>query len=251
LLIKWWSKSNTVVFRKAKRIFTITDGMKQVLKKYAVNSEIEVVPVWTDNTFFKSMDSMDNPFLKKYNLLGKFVVLYSGNIGISGDVDILIDVANEVKNENIIFLIIGEGAKKSIIEERVRNFGINNVIMLPWQPVSELPYSLSSASLAVISLGIKSSKLSIPSKLYNFLSVGAPLLCISSKGSEVESLVSKYKCGRNFEPGEISGIVNFIVEVAENYELHDFMKNNSLKASKDFSSKNVAKFLHFVSSDFN
>jgi hypothetical protein len=69
------------------------------------------------------------------------------------------------------------------------------------------------------------------------------LLCLTSKGSEVESLVTKYRCGRNFEPGDISGMVNFIIEVAGNKELCNLMKYNSLKASNDFSSKNVAKFL--------
>ena len=248
-IIRWWRKSNNKVFAKAKCIFTITDSMKQVLQKYAGNKVIEVVPVWTNNTFFKPIAPSDNLFLKKHKLSGKFIVLYSGNIGLSGDVDVLIDVAAEIKRDDIIFLIIGDGAKKEKIRGKANKLDLKNVIFLPWQPVSELPFSLSSASLAVISLGIKASKLAVPSKLYNFLSVGAPLLCVTSKGSEVENLVTKYECGRSFEPDDINGMVSFIVEVVDNEDLHRLMKANSLKASGDFNVSNINKFLDATSHD--
>lgn len=243
LIVKWWSKSNKKVFAKARCIVTITGSMKQVLQKYSLKNAVEVVSVWTDNTFLKPVDPRENPFLEKYKLSGKFIVLYSGNIGLAGDVDVLIDVAIKTKRDNILFLIIGDGAKKDLIQELVKKHNLKNVMVLPWQPITELPYSLSSADLAVISLGAKVSQLAIPSKLYNFLSVGAPLLCLTSKGSEVESLVTKYECGKNFEPNDIDGILNFILEVADNKELYNLMRSNSFKASKNFSSINVTKFL--------
>jgi glycosyltransferase involved in cell wall biosynthesis len=249
LLIKWWIRSNKKIYCKAKSIVTITGSMKQVLQKYSGNNPVEVVSVWTDNTFLKPVDPDQNPFLIKHRLCGKFVVLYSGNIGLAGDVDALIDVAEKIENDDILFLIIGEGAKKKMIQEKIRKLALKNVMLLPWQPVTELPYSLSSASLAVISLGLKASKLAIPSKLYNFLSVGAPLLCMTSKGSEVENLVANYKCGRNFEPNDIKGMADFIVEVAVNKELNNLMRLNSSTAAQDFSSINVAKFLATTSLD--
>ncbi len=217
--------------------------MKQVLQKYTGSDLIRVVPVWTDNNFLRPVDPSENAFLKKHGLSGKFVVLYSGNIGLSGDVEVLIDIAEMIRRDDIIFLIIGDGAKKKMIREKAEEGALKNVLFLPWQPADELPFSLSSASLAVVSIGIRATKLAVPSKLYNFLSVGAPLLCITSKGSEVESLVTKYECGKSFEPDDFNGMVNFIVEVSENKELHRLMKANSLKASADFNSSNVDRFL--------
>lgn len=249
LIIKWWKKSNNKVFSRAKNIFTITNSMKQVLQKYAGNKVVEVVPIWTDNIFFKPVDPAENPFLEKHGLSGKFIVLYSGNIGLSGDVDVLLDVASEIKREDIIFLIVGDGAKQEKIHEKAKQLDLKNVIFLPWQPVAELPFSLSSADLAVISLGAQASKLAVPSKLYNFLSVGAPLLCMTPRGSEVESLVARYNCGKCFDPVDINGMVNFIIEVAENKEFHRFMKANSLKASEDFNVSNTNKFLVETSCD--
>jgi glycosyltransferase involved in cell wall biosynthesis len=243
LIMQWWRKVNKKVFAKAESIFTITESMRQLLLNYAGNNMIKVVPVWTDNTFLKPIDPAENSFLKRHNLSGKFVVLYSGNIGLSGDVDVLIDIAAEIRREDIVFLIIGDGAKKIKISEKVNELNLSNVVLLPWQPASELPFSLSSASLAVVSLRIKASNLAVPSKLYDYLSVGAPLLCISSKGSEVESLVSKYECGRSFEPDNICGMINFVIEIANNMELQSTMRKNSLKASNDFNISNVNIFL--------
>jgi glycosyltransferase involved in cell wall biosynthesis len=242
-LIKWWQKFNRKAFVKARNIFTITNGMKMVLQNYALNKTIEVVPIWTDNTFLKPIDPDINPFIKKHNLSGKFIVMYSGNLGLSADVEILMDIALEINRNDIVFLIIGDGIKKDGIREKVSRLGLTNLVLLPWQPTEELPYSLASANIGVIFLGNKLSKLAIPSKLYNFLSVGSPLLCITPKGSEIESIVRKYKCGNSFEPDNIKGMANFVSEVADNIDFYSSLKMNSLKASEDYGISKIDKFL--------
>jgi glycosyltransferase involved in cell wall biosynthesis len=223
--------------------------MKEVLLQYAGDKPIEVIPVWSDNTFLKPVAPSHNPFLKKHNLLGKFVVMYSGNLGLSGDIDVLVDIAAQTKSDNIAFVIIGEGSKKELIKEKTEKMGIKNLVLLPWQPATELPFSLSAAGLAVISLGKSASKLAVPSKLYNFLSVGAPLLCMASKESEVNRMVSKYECGRCFEPDDFSGMLGFITELSRNEELFRQMRNNSLAASENFTSTNSMRFLQITNSD--
>jgi glycosyltransferase involved in cell wall biosynthesis len=247
LMVRWWKKSNRKAFHKARNIFTISNVMKRVLDKYTKNDLVQVVPMWTDNTFFKPIDPVDNPFIVNNNLLGKFVVMYSGNLGLSVDIEIMAEMAAQIKRNDIVFLIIGDGQKKELIIDKVVNLGLSNVIFLPWQPPDKLPYSLSSASIAVIFHGEKISKLAIPSKLYNFLSVGAPLLCVTPEGSEVEKLVTKYKCGYSFEAHNVKGMVNFIIEIALNKEFHRQLQSNSLQASKDFNVSNVDKFLQRAS----
>jgi hypothetical protein len=93
LIVKLWKKANKKVFARAEAIFTITESMKLLLQNYSGNKIIRVVPVWTDNKFLKPIEPDNNPFIKKHNLSGKFIVLYSGNIGLAGDVDVLIDIA--------------------------------------------------------------------------------------------------------------------------------------------------------------
>lgn len=238
-----WEKWNKKIYPRAANIFTITEGMGEVLRKYSADRPVKVVPLWTDNSFLKPVDADDNPFLTRHRLQGKFIVLYSGNIGLASEVDVLVDVAYRIQRDDILFLIIGEGAKKEPMAKRIRDTGLANFIMLPFQPASELPFSLSSAQLAVVALGKGETRLAVPSKLYNYLSVGAPLLCLSSMGSEVQRLVEKYKCGQNFELHDIDGIVSYIIHLVENPAIHSTLRKNSLMASRDFSGGNVLKFL--------
>ncbi|NLA47834.1 MAG: glycosyltransferase family 4 protein [Bacteroidales bacterium] len=241
-IVKWWKKANRKTYPEAEYIFTISGSMEKLIRQYSGGKAVKVVPLWTDNKFLKPLNPEENPFIEKYGLSGRFVVLYSGNIGLSGDVDVLLDIASEIDRDDIVFLIIGDGAKKSRLAEEMKERSLTNVIMLPWQPGPELPFSFASAGLAVVSLGVNSSMLAIPSKLYNYLSVGAPLMCICAKGSEVENLVMQYDCGRSFEPDNISGMVNYILEVADNRELRRGLAQKSLAASKNYSTDNVQLF---------
>ena len=245
-IIKWWQKANIRVFRKTNCIFTISEGMKTVLQKYTVPEQIIAVNLWTDNTFFKPVHPDDNPFIKKHHLGGKFVVMYSGNLGLAGDIEVLLDVAARIRNDKIIFVIIGEGAKRKMLVEKVKDLHLENVIILPWQPAAEIPNSFAAASLSVISLGSKASKLAVPSKLFNFLSAGTPLLCISLHGSEIETLVNYYQCGKNFDPEDIEGMENFILQMNDNKKLQAQMRINSAKASEDFTISNVKKFVEVL-----
>jgi glycosyltransferase involved in cell wall biosynthesis len=242
-IIRLWKRWNRKVFGRAAHIFTITDGMGGILQNYSTDKPVQVVPLWTDNSFLKPVEAADNHFLTRYGLNGKFIVLYSGNIGLASEVDVMIDVASGMHRDDILFLIIGDGPKKEPMAKRVHDEGLTNVMLLPSQPVSELPYSFSSAHLAVVALGKGETKLAVPSKLYNYLSVGAPLLCLSAEGSEVQRLVEKYHCGQNFEPDDIEGIAGFINHLVEDPDLHSHMRKNSLAASKDFSGDNVLSFM--------
>ncbi|MBE0675145.1 MAG: glycosyltransferase family 4 protein [Bacteroidales bacterium] len=242
-IIKLWGDANRKVFRKAKHVFTISQGMQEVLSNYMNGKMPQIVPIWTDNSFLKPVDPSVNPFIKKHKLTGRFIVMYSGNIGLSSEVETLIEVASAIVDEKIFFVIIGEGAKKDLISQMVASMRLNNVLLLPWQATEELPFSLSAASLAVVTLGKQGSKLAVPSKFYNYMSVGAPILCISPKGSEVEKLVSSYDCGRSFDTDNIPDIVQYIYELANNEDLCANTRLQSLIASKDFQFENVEKFL--------
>ena len=241
-IVRFWQKANRSVFKKALKIYTITNSMKDMLMNYSDNSKIQIVPLWSDNDFFKPVNINDNYFIKKHNLNDSFVVMYSGNIGLSCEIDVIPDVASIITDPKIVFLIIGDGAKKEMLEKKVRDLKLRNLIMLPWQPTDDLPFVLSAASLSVISQGKNVSKISVPSKLYNFLSVGAPLLCITSPDSETGKLVNKYNCGKCFDPENVKGIADYITELANNEKLCRQMKINSLKASRDFSSINANSF---------
>lgn len=243
-IVKLWQHANTKVFRKAERIFTISDGMKRVMCNYTNENKIQVIPVWTDNTFLKPIPKAKNPFIEDHSLQHKFIVLYSGNLGKSHDVEVIPELAKRTTDADILFVIIGEGDKKKLIQSKIAEYKLQNILMLPYQPAASLPFSLASADIAIVTLGKDASKLSVPSKTYNLMSVGAIILAIASHDSEIANLIEQHKFGKSFQSHQLSEILQFIDQVKNDTDLNARLKSNSLKASSLFGAENVNRFIY-------
>jgi glycosyltransferase involved in cell wall biosynthesis len=242
-LINLWKKCHKKVLKNADNVFTLTDGMKSLLEKYSGKGRVEVVSIWSDNNFLRPVIKSGNPFIIENGLTDKFVVLYSGNLGSSSGLESLLKVASEVKEKSIQFVIIGDGIKKNDLQKTAEKLNLSNIIFLPWQDTKALPYSLGSADLAVVSLASSASRRSIPSKLYNFFSVGAPILCIADKDSDLSKTVTKFDAGRCFEKNDIRGIADFIRFLATDSEVQKKLKRNSLLASTYSTPLNSVNFI--------
>jgi glycosyltransferase EpsD len=242
-LSKIWIKTNRMIFLNADRIFTISEGMKMRISKYIDPDKIEIVPCWTDNYFLKPVPKEDNIFIKEQKVTGKFLVIYSGNLGFTHDIEVLVKLAVRVKRDNVFFFIIGEGNKKKIIAEEINKSGQKNIRLLSWQDVKIFPFSLSAADLGVVTLGKEASIMSVPSKLYDIMSVGSPLLSIAEEDSEMAKIVSKYDMGMSCSADQLDKMLDFIYELMDNKEYYQKLRANSLKASLDFTPDNANKFI--------
>jgi glycosyltransferase involved in cell wall biosynthesis len=239
-----WKKANKKVYNKATTIFTISEGMADNLSKYTDRKKIKVIPNWSNTSFLKPIDKAKNPFIKANQMENKFIVLYSGNMGLTHDIETIINIADKLREEKeILFLLIGEGEKKRKIEKMIENLGLKNCLMLPFQKTEILPFSLGSADIGIVSLDNASSLLSVPSKTYGLMAVGTTLLCIGDKASELGKLTEKYQLGETFDKNAVNAIASFILEVRNNKDLHSFYCNNARKASQNFTPKNAFLYL--------
>lgn len=246
LLIRIWKKANNQVFSCANDIFTITDGMKDLLQSYIPEKQINVIPLWANNEFLNRISPEQNPFVKSHNLEDSFVVLYSGNIGISNNVEVLLEVAKLINNNHVIFVIIGNGARKKQLEMQVKKEGQDNVIILPWQDASNLPFTLSAANLAVVTLGEKASRLAIPSKIFSLLPLGTPILGIAGMDSDLCHFIETHNIGQCFLPEDKTSIVQYIMDLVNNEEYFNTLRNNALIASQLFTRENAEKFIKVI-----
>jgi glycosyltransferase involved in cell wall biosynthesis len=242
-IIKFWERTNRRIFAGAERVFTIGDGMKQLISKYVDPSKIEIVTCWTDNAFLKPVPKENNIFIKEQKVDGKFLVIYSGNVGYTHDVEILIDLAEKTDRKDLFFFIIGEGDKKKMLAERINRSGLQNIRLLPWQDISMYPFSLGAADLAIVTLGKEASIISVPSKLYDIMSVGSPLLSIAEKDSEMNKVINKYEMGRCCSSDQVEQMLGFIYQLMDDKEYYLKLRANSLRASNDFTPENAHKFV--------
>ena len=244
IFYKFWVKHNKKCLKKAKCVFTLSEGMGKQLEQYVEHSKIKIIPNWPASEKFKKVPKDKNPFIKEHGLEGKFIVLYSGNIGYTHNVEYLIEVANVLKHENdISFLIIGEGKKKKYLEDKVKEYGLSNCMFMTWQAPEVLPYSLGAADIGVITLNDETAKVSVPSKTYNLLSAGTPLLCITPESSELEILVRQYVNGKCFDKKDVRNMAEYVTQMRNDVEMQKKMSDNSLMASKNFTKSNAKEYV--------
>ena len=243
-LAKLWTKRNKKVFSNAAKVFTISEDMKKVVAKYVDESKISIVYNWSHNERMMPVKKEDNLFLKEYNLQDKFIVLYSGNMGMTHDVDAVVDVANELREEeNIRFLFIGEGGKKKVVMRKIAEYGLGNCLVLPYQDNSILPYSMGAADIGVVTTATEQTGLSIPSKVNALMSVGSVLLCLADSKSELGCMVDKNKLGKCFHKDQVKEMAEFIMSIVNNKDLEREYKTNTRAMSYNFTPENAKQFL--------
>lgn len=243
-IARWWKRKNMKLYKNALYVYTIGDGMAGCLRQYVEEQKIKVIPNWANTSVLKLVDKTDNLFIKQYKLEDKFVVLYSGNLGNTHKIETIVEVAERLKQErNIVFVIIGEGAKKKKIEEMVRDKALQNCFLLPYQSLDRLPHSLGAADIGIITLDLSASALSVPSKTYSMLAVGSALLCIAGRDSELAGIVEKYQVGEIFEPEEVKRIADFVLRMKNDAVKLECYKQNARKAALDFTPENARRYV--------
>lgn len=245
-IFRLWAMCNKKLFKKAHRIFTIGDGMKNILGKYVNHEKILVIYNWSGFTEIKPVAQDINPFIKAQSLSGKFIVEYSGNIGYTHNLETLLEVARKFREDpQIVFLIIGRGERFHHMKDFVHTNQLHNCKLLPFQPDSEIQNSLSAANVSIVILDERVASYSIPSKTYNLLAIGSAFLVIGSPEAELAKFVENYDIGRTFSQKDILGIVEFIKELKEDSKIIDHYKKNALKASSCFTYHNAGKYLEY------
>ena len=244
IIYRIWKSIKKKLYAKADAIYTLSEGMKEILLEYGEAEKIKVVPLWSASDDFKPICKEQNPFVKEHHLENKFVVMYSGNIGYTHSVECLIEVAKNMQTDNDVkFLMIGEGKKKTDLVAQAEELNLRNITFLPLQDFNVLPYSLASADLGIITLDENVSRVSVPSKTFNLMAVGVPLLALSNNDTEMFRLISKYQNGRCISKSNVDDIVAYIRELKSDKMLKQKYCNNSLLASKDFTFKNSELYL--------
>ncbi|MCM3670905.1 glycosyltransferase family 4 protein [Mesobacillus maritimus] len=203
--------------RYADTVIVVGNDMSETLKKRFKNKKVPkhvVINNWTNQNEIVPL-SKDNleiqTFLNTYNLLGKFMIMYSGNLGLYYDLENIIKVTEYFKNHNdLAFVFIGDGAVKEKMKEFVNEKNIKNVHFLPYQPREFIKYSLNAADLHLVvnQKGIKG--VSVPSKIYGVMASGKPILGVLEQGSEAQMIIQRSDCGKVVNPQDYKGITEAI-----------------------------------------
>jgi len=173
-------------------------------------SRIRVVHNWADGAVLAPVPRANNRFLDEHGLRDRFVVMYSGNLGVGHDLQTFVDAARQLaaSHPRVVFVFVGGGARRAETEQATAS--IPNVRFLPAQPRAQLAESLSAADAHLVSLRDGFEGLLVPSKLYSIMAVGRPILYVGPASSEVARVVNTHRLGWAGQPGDAHGLADAI-----------------------------------------
>ncbi|MTI88125.1 MAG: glycosyltransferase family 4 protein [Balneolaceae bacterium] len=211
---------------------TIGRDMQKLIDKKTINSDVTnvIIPNWSDESVIKPQKNKINSFRKELGLKNELIVLYSGTMNKSHNLEPLLDAAELLKDESIIFVFVGEGSNKENLIKLSKDKSLNKVRFLPFQPKSKLPDVLGSCDISVVCLNKKWTGISVPSKTYGIMAAGRPVMAFLEENSEIGLTINENNCGLVFENPTPKEIAEYLLKYEKNRDLLNEMGENSYEA---------------------
>lgn len=215
-LVKAISRANRWLYSHARRVIVIGRDMEELVKSEIPKEADNVVsiPNWAALEEVESRPREENPILKDLGLEDKFVFLYAGNMGHPQDVESILECADKLNgHDKIRFVFIGNGVKRKWLEGEVNARGLANVILLDPLPREQQTLFLNACDVGFVSLVRGMYGVAMPSRTYNFLAAGKPILALTEHGSEVERVVTEECVGWAIKPQDPDLLLQTIEEI--------------------------------------
>lgn len=207
---------SSFALRHANSVIVIGRCMAERIRAKGVAPErLHIIPNWMNEQLVRPLPHSANPFRHEHGLDGKFVVLYSGNMGQYHHFDDILAAALELRQRtDIVFVLIGDGPRRAEIKAWVREHGLTNVLLLPYQEVKRLNYSLGAGDLHLVTLLEACTGLAVPSKTYGILAAGRPILYQGHPDGEIARMICESGIGAVVPIGDPVGLCQCILRYA-------------------------------------
>ena len=188
----------------------VGERMRSVIEGLAPGSA-EVIHNWADASAIRPIAHDANPLRVPWGLEGKFVIGYSGNMGRAHEFRTVLDAITCLRREpGIVFLFIGDGSQRGLLEQVAEARGLTNVMFRPYQSRSTLSESLSAADVHLVSLRPELEGLVVPSKFYGVAAAGRPVIFVGDPAGELARLITGQGCGLVVAAGDAAALAGTI-----------------------------------------
>ncbi|RHP92680.1 glycosyltransferase WbuB [Firmicutes bacterium AM59-13] len=242
LIIKPIDKMVDYIYKNSDEIFATSPSFVEAIcnRKVAVNREkVHYWPQYAEE-FYKPIDkSIAKEAAAAYGIPNddSFKIIFTGNVGTAQGIDILPQTAELLKNENIKFVIIGDGRYLEKLVSDIKSRQLEKMfIFVARQPAEKIPVLLSACDVAFISFADDELwKMTIPAKLQSYMACGMPIIAVAD--GETKRIIEEAKCGWVCKMGDSRGLKKTIHEVMK-IDLQEMMKhslcyyNNNYKKEK-------------------
>ena len=190
-------------YQNMSKIIVLGRDMKNIVEqkiKLKKTTEVVIIENWGENHKIYPKIRKDNDTI---------VFQYAGNIGRVQGLHFLFNVISEIKNNKLIFEIIGNGAEKNNLIELAEKYQLKNVYFYDSYTRDEQNEIINRADIAIVTLSKGMYGLGVPSKFYNILTAGKPVLYIGEENTEIHKVMSGCDIGYFFKPDEKANLLKF------------------------------------------
>ena len=209
-------------YKHADKIIVISEDFKKnIMAKGVPEEKIVVVYNWVDQNAVVNIERENNKLFDKYNLdRSKFYIEYSGNIGLSQNMDMLLEVMEDLQDNypDINLVLVGEGAYKAQVEKIVADKQLKNVVMLPFQPYEDISHVFSLGDVGLVISKPGTGAASVPSKTWSIMSASRPVLANFDE-NELKDILAGNECGIFTKAGDKEAFKQSVITLYENREL--------------------------------
>ena len=227
---------NRHLLREADAVVALGDRMRVRLveEKGADPARVHVIHNWADCEAIIP-GPKDNAFSRAFGMADRFVLMHSGNVGFSQNLDVLIAAADRLRSkERLTILIVGEGARREALERETGRRGLTNVRFSGYQPKSLLHESFAAADAFLVSLKPGIEGYIVPSKLYGILAAGRPYVAATDPGCEAAAIARQHHCGLLARPGDPDDLAEKIAALHDDPVATRLMGANARAAALRF-----------------
>jgi len=210
---RWLRKAEESTYRGSDLVVSISPSFAEHVQRIVPGTLVATIPNWVDTDHIRPSDGSTDPFIAEFRQGGAFVVQYAGNLGFMQNLETVLGAAECLKGfTDVRFVFIGDGNAKQAMETQARQCGLANCSFLPLQPLEKVPSVYNACDIGVIPLKPGAAHIAVPSKTWNYLATGHPVIGCVEEDSPLAMVIRESRSGSVVPPSNPDRLAQVILE---------------------------------------
>lgn len=224
------------LLRSSDAVVAISEKFRAPLTRWGVDpAHVHVIPNWAPLSGIGPV-AKDNGWARRHGLADRPVALYTGTLGLKHDPALLLGLARAGAPAGLSVVVVSEGPAVDWLERQKRELQVDNLVLLPFQPMELYPEVLGAGDIVLAMVGEEAAAFSVPSKILSYLAAGKPIVASIAADNDAALMIARAEAGFTAPPGDGDAFVARVATLAADAELRARMGRNA----RDFAEREFA-----------
>jgi colanic acid biosynthesis glycosyl transferase WcaI len=208
---RYYRHLEETLLRSSDAVVVISDKFVQPLRQWGVSgNRIAIIPNWAPmSEIFPT--AKDNDWARSHGLHDKLVGLYTGTLGLKHDPTLLLALAQKGRATGLYVVVVSEGPAVGWLAKQIQDIGIDNLILLPFQPMDLYSQVLGAGDIMLAMVGEEAASFSVPSKVLSYLAAGRPIVAAIAADNDAAIMIGNAAAGTVVAPSEAGLFIDSVM----------------------------------------